>query len=269
MKYLLKAQTAVASLLMLGAPLSPALAGRGAEFLPADMAPIQRQGSPSIGGTRQFSMMGDKMAMPPAPAPNGGAGMAPAPTAAPMPGGMMDDDKMGMPPAAGMPGMPAAPPGGMPAVGPGMMPMMGMPGMPAAPPGGMPAVGPGMMEMMMGQMAKMQGPPAAPLDHVEGRIAFIKAELGITDAQGQAWDEFAQALRTSRGHLAEARQALVVSAAGQSSASSRLEAYEHHLSMRVDSLHGARESFQRLYAMLSPAQQKAADELVTPLLASF
>ncbi len=254
MKYLLKAQTAVASLLMLGAPLSLAHAGRGAAFLPADMAPTQRQESPSIGGIRQFSMMGDKMAMPPTPAPNGGAGMAPAPAAAPMPGGMMDDDKMGMPPAAaaapapGMPGMPGAPPGGMPAAGPSMMPMM---------------------EMMMGQMAKMQGPPAAPLDHVEGRIAFIKAELGITDAQGQAWDEFAQALRTSRGHLAEARQALVVSAAGQSSASSRLEAYEHHLSMRVDSLHGARESFQRLYAMLSPAQQKAADELVTPLLASF
>ena len=254
MKYLLKAQTAVASLLVLGAPLSSAHAGRGAAFLVADMAPMQRQGSPSIGDTRQFSMMDDKMAMPPAPAPSGGAGMPPAPAAAPMPGGMMDDDKMGMPPAAaaapaaGMPGMPAAPPGGMPAAGPGMMPMM---------------------EMMMGQMAKMQGPPAAPLHHVEGRIAFIKAELGITDAQGQAWDEFAQALRTSRGHLAEARQALVVSAAGQSSASSRLEAYEHHLSMRVDSLHGARESFQRLYAMLSPAQQKAADELVTPLLASF
>jgi len=247
MKFLLKAQTAIASLLMLGAPLSPALAERGAVFLPADTASMQRQGSPGTGDTRQLSMMDDKMAMP--PAPGGGAGMAPA--AAPMPGGMMGDDKMGMPPAvaaptAGMP--PAAPPGGMPAAGPGMMPMM---------------------EMMMGQMAKMQGPPAAPLDHVEGRIAFIKAELGITDAQGQVWDEFAQALRTSRGHLAEARQALVVSAASQSSASSRLEAYEHHLSMRVDSLHGARESFQRLYAMLNPAQQKAADELVTPLLASF
>ena len=126
-----------------------------------------------------------------------------------------------------------------------------------------------MMEMMMGQMAKMQGPPAAPLDHVEGRIAFIKAELGITDAQGPAWNEFAQALRTSRGHLTEARQALVTSTGGQSSATSRLEAYEHHLSMRLDSLRTARESFQRLNALLSPAQKKAADEIVVPVLVSF
>ncbi len=121
----------------------------------------------------------------------------------------------------------------------------------------------------MGQMAKMQGPPAAPLDHVEGRIAYLKAELGITDAQGQAWDEFAQALRTSRGHLAEARQALVISNAGQSNATSRLESYERHLSMRLDSLHAARESFQRLYALLTPAQKQAADELVVPVLVSF
>ena len=125
-----------------------------------------------------------------------------------------------------------------------------------------------MMSTMMGQMAKMQ-PPAAPLDRVEGRIAFMKAELGVTDAQAPSWDQFAQALRTARGHLTEAGQALAASQTGQSNSPSRLEAYERHLSMRLDSLRGARESFQRLYATLSPAQKQTADELVTPLLASF
>jgi len=261
MKLLFKTQTVVASLLTLCASLSPALAGGGtASIRFADMTPMQPQGSPSTGAITQFSMMGDKMGVPPPPAPGGGASMAPAPPASSMPGGMMDDGKMAMPPpnaaapAGGMSGMPpSALPGGMPAVA-GMMPM----------PGGMMP----MMEMMM-QMGKGQAPPAAPLDHVEGRIGFLKAELGITEAQASTWDQFAQDLRTSQAHLTEARQALLTSMGGQSGAPGRLEAYEHHLSMRLDSLHAARESFQRLYALLSVTQKKAADELVVPVLVSF
>ena len=49
----------------------------------------------------------------------------------------------------------------------------------------------------------------------------------------------------------------------------RLKAYESHLSMRLDSLRLARESFQRLYPMLTPVQKQQADELVVPLLVSF
>lgn len=234
MKSLFNERGAVAGLLIFGASISSALAGGtgGAPLLLAEMMPMQPQAAPAVGGG--------------------------------MPGGMMDD-KMGMPPhnAAGsggaLPGMQApstpASPGGMAGVGNGRMPMSG----------GMTS----MMEMMMTQMAKMQGSPSALLDHVEGRIAFLKAELRITEAQSQAWDEFAQALRTGRGHLAEARQALVVSAEGQSTVPERLEAYERHLSMRLESLRAARESFQRLYALLSATQKPAADELVVPILASF
>jgi len=125
-----------------------------------------------------------------------------------------------------------------------------------------------MMSTMMDQMGKMP-PQAAPLDHVEGRIAFMKAELAVTDAETPAWDQFALALRTARGHLTEANQALTASQNGQTGAPNRLEAYEHHLSMRLDSLRGARESFQRLYVTLDPAQKQTADELVAPLLESF
>lgn len=249
MRRLSTTQTAIAVLVALAAPFSPALAG-GKPATPSLLADMM----PKPGG-----MMDDKMgAMPPPAAPGAAAPAqqpgAPAPGAMP---GMMMDDKMTAPPAGGaMPGMPAgstAPPNGM--AGPGVTMQM--------PPAMMQ-----MMSMMMGQMAKMQ-PPAAPLDRVEGRIAFMRAELGVTDAQAPSWDQFAQALRAARGHLVEAGQALAVSQNGQASSPSRLEAYEHHLSMRLDSLRGARESFQRLYATLSPAQKQTADELVTPLLASF
>ena len=56
---------------------------------------------------------------------------------------------------------------------------------------------------------------------------------------------------------------------GHNGSPDRLEVYEHHLSMRIDSLRAARKSFQRLYALLSTTQKQAADELVVPVLVSF
>jgi hypothetical protein len=39
------------------------------------------------------------------------------------------------------------------------------------------------------------GPPRPRPSHIEGRIAFLKAELKITPAQEAEWDKVAQALR--------------------------------------------------------------------------
>ncbi|PWC70184.1 hypothetical protein TSH20_07215, partial [Azospirillum sp. TSH20] len=59
-------------------------------------------------------------------------------------------------------------------------------------------MGPGMMEQMMPMMRQMmmdqQGGMGLPFEHVEGRIAFLKAELGITDAQAPQWNAFADTL---------------------------------------------------------------------------
>ena len=51
--------------------------------------------------------------------------------------------------------------------------------------GGMP-----MMRMMMGQ----NGMPMM-ASHIDGRLAFLKTELKITDAQLPLWNAFAQAMR--------------------------------------------------------------------------
>ena len=53
--------------------------------------------------------------------------------------------------------------------------------------GGMP-----MMRMMMGQ----NGMPMM-ASHIDGRLAFLKTELKITDAQLPLWNVFAQAMRTT------------------------------------------------------------------------
>lgn len=58
-----------------------------------------------------------------------------------------------------------------------------------------------MMPMMQGMMAqrdrnRMDGPMGMMAPHrVEGRIAFLRTELQITDAQAIAWDAFADVLR--------------------------------------------------------------------------
>src|SRR5579864_8933540 len=71
----------------------------------------------------------------------------------------------------------------------------GMPGGSMGAAGNMPMMS--MMRMMMGQegtggMAMMAN---AMTEHVEGRLAFLKTELKITDAQLPLWNKFAQAVR--------------------------------------------------------------------------
>lgn len=70
-----------------------------------------------------------------------------------------------------------------------------------------PEMGMGMMAMMPDMMRMMQemGNPAR---HVEGRIAFLHAELAITEAQEPLWASLADALRarTRRGWRRRHRQ---------------------------------------------------------------
>src|SRR5690349_20411143 len=90
------------------------------------------------------------------------------------------------------------------------------PGSPGASPPmmlGMPSEMMEMMQMMrrlhsgaMSRMALMGGPSGmmtgGPLSNIEGHIAFLKAELKITEPQQKAWDGFADALRTNAKTLA-------------------------------------------------------------------
>ncbi len=113
-------------------------------------------------------------------------------------------------------------------------------------------------------------PPQAPFDHVEGRLAFLRAELRITDQQAAAWAEFAQALRSARQHILEARDVLGKAAGYASySPSDRLEAYERHLAARLDAVHKARTAFERLYNVLDDGQRQTAAELVVPFVEAF
>jgi hypothetical protein len=59
------------------------------------------------------------------------------------------------------------------------------------------------MMMNMMQMMGGQAPGMGMIDHVEGRIAFLRAELKITDTQAGVWNALADAFRTNAKKLGE------------------------------------------------------------------
>lgn len=129
-----------------------------------------------------------------------------------------------------------------------------------------------MMDKMMGGQMGMPGMgstsgTADVTDRIEGRIAFLKAELEITDKQMADWNALADALRSSRQHLVEARKFLAID--DKTKSPDRIERYERHLTERLEAVKSARLAFARLYPTLSEAQKQTADAILLPLIATF
>ena len=153
------------------------------------------------------------------------------------------------PPAArAAPGMPGA------AMGGGMMggSMMGgnMMGQGQSGPAGMMP----MMNMMMGAQAGA--------DHIEGRLAFIKAELKITDAQAQQWNAFADAVRGNVGSMAEMRKSMMGAQGAPATLPERLAREDNLATAHLAALKKTEEAVARLYAVLTDDQKKVADTIV-------
>ena len=144
----------------------------------------------------------------------------------------------GTPPAASAAGMPSAGMGG-----PGGMPMMGM------------------MRMMMGQdgmggMAMMAG-------HVEGRLAFLKTELKITDAQLLLWNAVADAVRANAKSMSEMMPGgMMGSSQSTATLPEKLALREKIMTAHLEALRKFKAAVDQLYAALSDEQKKTADELL-------
>lgn len=122
--------------------------------------------------------------------------------------------------------------------------------------------GPGMMMGSgMGRMMEMMMSPA----HVEGRIAFLRTELGITDAQQPQWTAFADAMRRNASSMMDAMGKMMGGGSPTSaSAPDRLERRIAAMSAHVDAARAMLPPLQALYAVLTEAQRKTADELLVP-----
>lgn len=118
-----------------------------------------------------------------------------------------------------------------------------------------------MMRMMRG-MGPMGGGEMRmmPSEHVEGRIAFLKTELKITDAQLPQWNAFAEAMRNSAGQMRQAMQGMRTGMPGSFPA--RLDAMVTMMSARLDGLKTTTAAAKSLYAVLDDTQKKTADDLI-------
>ena len=143
----------------------------------------------------------------------------------------------------------AAPPAAAAPQSPSMpgMPMAGMPG--GA--GNMPMMG--MMQMMTGQNGMV--------GHVEGRIAFLKAELKITDAQQPLWNEVADVIRANAKGMADTPHGMAMMA-GPGTLPDKLAGHEKMMATHLDGLRKLRGAIEPLYAALSADQKKTADGLM-------
>jgi hypothetical protein len=122
--------------------------------------------------------------------------------------------------------------------------------------------GPGMMgsDMMgSGMMQKMMGAGAG---HTEGRLAFIKAELKITDAQMSQWTAFADAVRANSAALADMRRSMMSQHASGSTLPERLAAEDKALGAHYTAFKKTTEVLNNLYGVLSPEQKKIADGII-------
>ncbi len=122
------------------------------------------------------------------------------------------------------------------------------------------------MDMMqrMGMMGSGIGGMAT-IDRVEGRIAFLRAELKITDAQAGAWNGFADALRANAKKLAGVRGSMMPKAdAPAATVTARLDLQEQWLVARLDGLRAMKSAFVRLNEVLSEDQRKTAGDLLAP-----
>ncbi|MBR1130318.1 Spy/CpxP family protein refolding chaperone [Bradyrhizobium iriomotense] len=100
------------------------------------------------------------------------------------------------------------------------------------------------------------------IDRVEGRIAFLRVELKITDAQVPTWNAFADVLRANAKALGELRRSMAGS--GSESLVDRLTSQEKWLSARLETTRATRSALTNLVGILSDEQKKTADELLAP-----
>jgi hypothetical protein len=118
-------------------------------------------------------------------------------------------------------------------------------------------VGPASMMQMMNMMGAQLG-----TEHIEGRLAFIKAELKITDAQAQQWNAFADAVRANTGSMAEMRKSMMSGQGGAATLPERLAREDRLVTAHLTALKKTEEAVSKLYAVLSDDQRKAADTIV-------
>jgi hypothetical protein len=106
------------------------------------------------------------------------------------------------------------------------------------------------------------------IDRIDGRLAYMKAELKITEQQTAAWDGFAAAARSN----AESHNAMMESIFEEADDEAdkalpeRLALRITLMEARLEQMKALKGSIDTLYGVLSEEQRKTADDIVLPMM---
>jgi LTXXQ motif family protein len=121
-------------------------------------------------------------------------------------------------------------------------------------------MGPGMHGMMgYGMMGPGMMMGYGPV--MDGQLAYLKAELGITDAQAQAWDDYVKAVK-DRATAMQSMHATMMQAMQSGTALERMQAHIQAMQSILDSMKAVTPATEALYKALSDDQKKKADLLL-------
>jgi hypothetical protein len=160
-----------------------------------------------------------------------------------------------------------------------------------------PTMGQQMPMMNQGMMGHGMMPMMDPSQHIEGRLAFLKTELKITEVQAPQWTAYADALRANAKRMGQLMTEMMSSGMmnqgmmnygmmmgnqgmmmqgqpgtmmqGESgtmmSLPDRLKWAEQHIAAHMEMLQAIKSPTEQLYAVLSDEQRRIADQLMGPM----
>lgn len=111
---------------------------------------------------------------------------------------------------------------------------------------------------MMGMMMNSENGDT----HAAGRVAFIKAELGITESQQDAFDGYASALKNNLEDM-HAMRSRMMSAMQSETPVERLSGHIDMMQGRLATLKQVKPALEKLYGVLSEAQKEKANKVLT------
>ena len=129
------------------------------------------------------------------------------------------------------------------------------------------SMGPGMMGFggmgpwMMGGSGPAEAMCSAMGSHIEGRLAYIKAELKVADAQESLWNAYAVAARDNAKTMVARCTTMMGKRDSQVGLPDRLDQNEQLMAAQLEAVRAMDKALKPLYAALSDGQKKAADQL--------
>ncbi len=113
---------------------------------------------------------------------------------------------------------------------------------------------------MMPMMNMMGSGPGA--GHIEGRLAFVKTELKITDDQSSQWNVFADAVRANFKSMTGMRQSMMSQQTAATTLPERLAFEDKAMTAHLAGLKKVEDTLDKLYGVLTEDQKKIADRIV-------